>query len=129
MTAIFKQPILLYGIVFKLVLLFLFSSQYSSELFYPFLKSLSSENLNPWQLYYEKNLIDSFPYHGLMLVLLAPFAFLGEILGWGESLIKIPLLAADLGFDFNTVNKLIGSNYFDGLNTYNEKYQESFWEK
>ncbi len=100
MTAIFKQPILLYGIVFKLVLLFLFSSQYSSELFYPFLKSLSSENLNPWQLYYEKNLIDSFPYHGLMLVLLAPFAFLGEILGWGESLIKIPLLAADLGILF-----------------------------
>ncbi len=81
MTAIFKQPALIYAIVFKLFLLFLFSSQYNSELFYPFLNSLSFENLNPWQYYYERSLIDSFPYHGLMLLLLAPFAFLGELIG------------------------------------------------
>ena len=100
MTVSFKQPILIYTIVFKLFLLFLFSSQYSSELFYPFLNSLSFDNLNPWQYYYEKNLIDSFPYHGLMLLLLAPFAFLGEFIGGSGSFLKIPLLVADLGILF-----------------------------
>lgn len=100
LSSIFKQSIFRYVIVFKLFLLFLFSSQYSSELFYPFLNSVSLENLNPWQFYYEKDLVDSFPYHGLMLLLLTPFAFLGEFIGGGESLLKIPLLIADLGILF-----------------------------
>jgi len=97
---LFKQPILIYVVLFKVFLLFLFSSQYNSELFYPFLNSLSFENLNPWQLYYERNLIDSFPYHGLMLILLKPFAFFGEHIGGGGSLLKVPLLVADLGILF-----------------------------
>ena len=81
----------------KLVLIFIFSSQYNSDLFSPFLNSISFENLNPWSLFYEKNLVDHFPYHGLMLLILAPFAFLGELLNISDSLIKIPLLIADLG--------------------------------
>ena len=96
----FKQSILIYVIVFKIFLIFIFSSQYNSELFYPFLNSLSFENLNPWQFYYERNLIDSFPYHGLMLLLLSPFAFCGELIGGGAYLLKVPLLAADLGILF-----------------------------
>jgi uridine kinase len=99
-----KPSILVCGIAFKILLLWLFSSQYSSQLFYPFLTSLSFDNINPWQLYYERNLIDSFPYHGLMLLLLAPFALLGEFAWGGESLLKIPLLIADLGILFILLN-------------------------
>lgn len=97
----FNKPLFLtFAIALKLLLLLLFSSHYSSELFYPFLTSLSFDNLNPWQLYYERSLNDSFPYHGLMLLLLAPFAFLGEFIWGGESLLKIPMLIADLGILF-----------------------------
>ena len=95
MIKILNKPIFFWALIFKIILSFLFSSQYISELFYPFLNSWSFENLNPWQLYYEKNLFDSFPYHGLMLLLLAPFAFLGEIIGGDEIFLKIPLFIAD----------------------------------
>ena len=40
-------------------------------------------------------MLDSFPYHGLMLYLLIPFASLVEFLGLGGFLIKIPVLIAD----------------------------------
>jgi uridine kinase/Gpi18-like mannosyltransferase len=91
-------------IIIKLILIFTFSSQYNSDLFYPFLTSISFENLNPWTLFYEKNLLDNFPYHGLMLLILAPFAFLGELLNVSGSLLKIPLLIADLGILFVLLN-------------------------
>ena len=39
---------------------------------------------------YRKGILDSFPYHGLMLCLLAPFSFLGELFGLGKFFIKIP---------------------------------------
>jgi uridine kinase len=96
MKLILKKPIFIYTLVFKIILAYLFSSQYSSELFLPFLQSISYQNWNPWQSYYEKGILDSFPYHGLMLLLLTPFAFLGELIGLGEFTIKIPLLIADL---------------------------------
>ena len=96
MKLILKRPIFIYIFIFKTILAYLFSSQYSSELFLPFLNSISFENLNPWQSYYEKGMLDSFPYHGFMLFLLAPFAFLGELIGVAEFAIKIPLLIADL---------------------------------
>ena len=92
-----NKRILTFIIIVKLILIFIFSSQYSSELFYPFLTSISFENFNPWALFYEKDLIDNFPYHALMLYILAPFALLSELLNISESLIKIPLLIADLG--------------------------------
>lgn len=84
-------------VIFKLLLIFIFSSQYNSELFTPFLNSISFENPNPWNLFYKENLINNFPYHGLMLLILAPFAYLGQFLDISESLIKLPLLLADLG--------------------------------
>ena len=95
MKLILKNPIFIYLFVFKIILAYLFSSQYSNELFLPFLKSISYENWNPWQSYYEKGKLDAFPYHGLMLYVLAPFAFLGELLDCGVFAIKIPLLIAD----------------------------------
>lgn len=87
-------------IIIKIILIFIFSSQYNSDLFYPFLTSISFENLNPWTLFYEKNQLNIFPYHGLMLLILTPFAFLGEFLNISESSLKIPLLIADLGILF-----------------------------
>jgi len=37
------------------------------------------------------------------------------------------LLAADLGFNFKEVNKLIGDDYFSKLSSFNKKYQGEFW--
>src|SRR6056300_1420525 len=96
MKLIFKNQIFVFAITLKIILAFLFSSQYSSELFLPFLNSVSLVNWNPWQLYYDKGILDSFPYHGLMFFLLVPFAFLGELLGSSGFLIKLPLIIADL---------------------------------
>ena len=106
---IINERYLILIILFKLILLFIFSSQYNTELFTPFLKSISFENLNPWTSFYENNLKDNFPYHGLMLMILAPFAILGDLFNMSESLIKIPLLVADLSILYVLV-KLFPSN-------------------
>jgi uridine kinase len=94
---IFKKPFFIFLLLIKVILAILFSSEYNTELFLPFLNSVSLENWNPWQSYFEKGLLDTFPYHGLMLLLLTPFAVLGNYIGGGEFLIKIPLLIADIG--------------------------------
>ena len=75
MTELYKNPILISVLIFKLFLIFIFSSEYSSDLFYPFLNSTSLENYNPWQSHYQKGLLDSFPYHGLMAVFTTSFCF------------------------------------------------------
>jgi uridine kinase len=106
MKLIFKKPIFIYTVIFKIILAFLFSSEYSVKLFLPFLKSISFDNWNPWEAFYKKGILDSFPYHGLMLFLLAPFSFLGELFGLGKFFIKIPLLIADISILF-TLLKLL----------------------
>jgi uridine kinase len=82
----------------KIIILFIFSSEYSSELFHPFVNSFIDNDLtNPWQFYLEHNLnLDSFPYHPLMLFTLCPFAILSNFLHF-ETLFKLPLMFADLG--------------------------------
>jgi uridine kinase len=95
-----------WGVIFKLVILFLFNSEYNNGLFYPFLNSLSFEVLNPWNYYFVNGLnLDAFPYHGLMLVILYPFALLGKVTGLGSVLIKIPLLISDV-LVFFILNKI-----------------------
>lgn len=96
MELVLKKPLFLSLLSIKIISVFLFSSGYSNELFIPFLNSLSLENWNPWQNFYEKGFLDSFPYHGFMLFILSPFAILGELTGIGASLTKIPLLIADI---------------------------------
>jgi uridine kinase len=96
LPTIFKKPAFFFIFLIKILLLFSFSSEYHSELFFPFINSLSFTNLNPWQTHYEMGLIDSFPYHGLMLILLFPFTWLGDIFGLGLPFLKIPLLIADI---------------------------------
>lgn len=82
----------------KIIILFIFSSEYSSVLFQPFIHSFIDNGVsNPWQFYIEHNLnLDSFPYHPLMLFVLCPFAILSKLLHF-EALFKAPLLLADLG--------------------------------
>lgn len=80
----------------KITLIFTFSSEYNSNLFYPFVNTFTFDSPNPWKTYYENNLIDSFPYHGLMLFLLTPFAIIGENIAGAEYTFKVPLLIGDL---------------------------------
>lgn len=86
----------IYVILLKIVLAYLFSSQYSRDLFLPFVESFSFETPNPWKTYYENGFRDTSPYHGLMLFLLAPFANLGDYIGLSSLFLKIPLLIADI---------------------------------
>lgn len=76
----------------------MFSSEYNSLLFQPFVNSFVDNSLqNPWEFYVEHKLnLDSFPYHSFMLLLLYPFAALSELLHF-DALFKLPLLFADLG--------------------------------
>lgn len=79
-------------------MLLVFSSEYNSLLFQPFVNTFVDNSLqNPWEYYVEHNLnLDSFPYHSFMLLLLYPFAVLSELLHF-DALFKLPLLFADLG--------------------------------
>jgi uridine kinase len=85
-------------LVIKVLILLVFSSEYSSMLFQPFVNTFINNGLiNPWQFYVEHNLnLDSFPYHSLMLLILWPFAALSNLFHF-EALFKLPLLFADLG--------------------------------
>jgi uridine kinase len=84
-------------LIFKLFILCIFNSEYNEGLFYPFLNVVSGEILNPWNYSIVNGLnLDSFPYHGLMLLILYPFALLGKLTGIGSVLIKFPLLISDV---------------------------------
>ncbi len=109
MKLIFTKPIFIYTIIIKIILSILFSSYYSSELFIPFLNSISLENWNPWESSYLNGRIDAFPYHGFMLILLAPFSLLGDLIGQSGFFIKIPLLLADISI-LVVLLKLIPNN-------------------
>lgn len=93
-------------LLLKIVLLILFSSDYNSLLFQPFVNTFIEEGLkNPWQFYLEQNKnLDAFPYHSLMLLILTPFAFLSKLLHLGF-IFKIPLLIADIGI-YRVLTKL-----------------------
>ncbi|MDC1455983.1 hypothetical protein N8351_00280 [Flavobacteriaceae bacterium] len=88
--------------LFKIILLSLFSSEYSESLFIPFVKIFIEGNLNPWQYYFENGLnSDAFPYHPLMLYLLTPSMFLIKFFSIENIIIsnlifKLPLFVADL---------------------------------
>ena len=89
-------------LLIKILILSLFSSEYSSDLFYEFTQVFVDGNLNPWQYYYENELnLDAFPYHPLMLYILAPFVYFIKFFNIENFLLinfifKIPLLLADL---------------------------------
>lgn len=93
----------LYVIIFiKMLLLYIFSSDYYNILFKPFVKVFIDCHCNPWEYYLENNLnSDAFPYHGLMLFIFTPFAFIENIASVDLGFIfKIPLLLADMAILF-----------------------------
>lgn len=87
-------------LVFKLILMGLFSSDYQDQMFIPFVKVfLSGEN--PYEFFYENGLPASFPYFPFMLLIEGVG---GGILGllspagvfWQNLIFKLPLLIFDL---------------------------------
>jgi len=82
--------------------LYIFSSDYYNILFKPFVKVFIDCHCNPWEYYLENNLnSDAFPYHGLMLFIFTPFAFIENIASVDLGFIfKIPLLLADMAILF-----------------------------
>ena len=89
--------ILIISLGLKLLCLFILNSELNSLLFLDFSKLFILETTNPWQYYFENNLsLDAFPYHPLMLYILAPFAYLADSFHM-DGLFKLPLFFADLG--------------------------------
>ncbi|MGJ0457058.1 hypothetical protein NG782_10200 [Aliarcobacter cryaerophilus] len=87
-------------LIIKVFILFLFSSQYNDELFFGFVNSLLTKDLNPWEYYLNNNLnLDAFPYHPLMLFILYPFAIVANSIEM-HSLFKIPLILSDIAILF-----------------------------
>jgi uridine kinase len=89
-------------VILKIIVLGLFSSQYSLELFQPFVGSFINESNFPWQYYFENNYnIDSFPYHPLMLYILSLGVIFIDFFSidsffFSNLIFKIPLLISDL---------------------------------
>jgi len=85
-------------LIIKIIILFVFSSEYNSTLFQPFINTFINNGfINPWQFYLDHNLnLDSFPYHSVMLLILCPFEALSHLFHF-DALFKLPLLFSDLG--------------------------------
>lgn len=102
MIKIIDSKSLLILVLIKLLLLSIFSSEYNAALFYQFVQVFIEGNLNPWEFYFENNLnIDSFPYHPLMLYILAPGALLIDLFNIENIILinllfKFPLFIADI---------------------------------
>lgn len=91
---------ILVGVLFKLLLMGLFSSDYQDMMFIPFVKCfLGGEN--PYQVYYDNALLPSFPYPPVMLLIECIggvfVSFFGGMPLFLRNLIfKLPLLLVDL---------------------------------
>ncbi|MCM1267258.1 MAG: hypothetical protein NC302_05070, partial [Bacteroidales bacterium] len=91
---------ILVGVLFKLLLMGLFSSDYQDRMFIPFVDLfLSGEN--PYQVYYDNGLLPSFPYPPVMLLIeciggIFVHFFGGMPLFLQNLLFKLPLLFVDL---------------------------------
>lgn len=102
MNSIIKSTQIKLIVIIKLLLLAVFSSEYNSQLFQPFLNSFIEGNFNPWQYYYVNNLnLDSFPYHSLMLYILSIPTFFISFFGIESQVLsnfifKLPLFVADI---------------------------------
>lgn len=76
-TIYYKSKYLLFSIIIiKLLILVLFTSSYSQDLFLPFVKTFINEDTNTWKYYLDNNLnTEAFPYHPLMLYILSVFTY------------------------------------------------------
>ena len=62
----YLKTAILVGVLFKLLLMGLFSSDYQDQMFIPFV-NLFLHGENPYQVYYDNGLLPSFPYPPVML--------------------------------------------------------------
>ncbi len=91
---------ILVGVLFKLLLMGFFSSDYQDMMFIPFVKCfLSGEN--PYQVYYDNALLPSFPYPPVMLLVeciggIFISLFEGMPLFLRNLVCKLPILLVDL---------------------------------
>ena len=92
--------VILLAVLFKLLLMGLFSSDYQDLMFLPFVKCFL-EGHNPYQYYYDNRLLSSFPYPPVMLFVECIGGFLVSLFGtlpvfWQNLLFKLPILMMDL---------------------------------
>jgi len=112
-----KSFLFYFIITVKLLLLVTFTSQYSSDLFLPFVKIFIETDLNPWQYYLEHDLnLEAFPYHPLMLYIFSFFTYPIILFNIENSYIinlffKLPLLLSDIAI-FYIFLKLFTQHYF-----------------
>ena len=88
------------AVIFKLLLMGLFSSDYQDRMFIPFVENFLSGH-NPYQYYYDNSLLYSFPYMPLMLLTESVGGGILLALNTGSVFVqnlvfKLPLLAFDL---------------------------------
>lgn len=88
-------------VLFKLLLMGFFSSDYQDLMFIPFVKCFLEGQRNPYQYYYDNNLLSSFPYPPIMLLAecIGGFfiTFFPNISAFLQNLLfKLPILLMDL---------------------------------
>ncbi len=88
-------------VLFKLLLMGFFSSDYQNAMFIPFVKCFLTGQGNPYQYYYDNNLLSSFPYPPVMLFIECIggvfLTFLPNLPIFLQNLLfKLPILAMDL---------------------------------
>jgi len=89
------------AIVFlKILLMGLFSSDYQDKMFIPFVSTFVDGHMNPYAYYYDNQLLRSFPYPPLMLLIESLGGLLLSVLRpasifWRNVLFKLPLLVFD----------------------------------
>lgn len=63
----YLKTVILLTVLFKLLLMGFFSSDYQDRMFIPFVQCFLTGQGNPYQYYYDNNLLPSFPYPPIML--------------------------------------------------------------
>lgn len=96
----YLKTAILVGVLFKLLLMGLFSSDYQDQMFIPFV-NLFLHGENPYQVYYDNGLLPSFPYPPVMLLVeciggIFVTFFGGMPLFLRNLIFKLPILLADL---------------------------------
>lgn len=91
---------ILVGVLFKLLLMGFFSSDYQDQMFIPFVKMFLNGK-NPYQVYYDNGLLPSFPYPPVMLLIesiggIFVALFEGMPLFFRNLVFKLPILFMDL---------------------------------
>ncbi len=104
------KKILILIIFIKLLVLVLFTSEQSNNLFLPFVKSFIESGSHPWQYYFDHQLaVEAFPYHPLMLYILSIFTYPIVLFNIENIYIinfffKLPLLLADIAIFYILLN-------------------------